>query len=57
MSSSISNKMKAVVYRNANEVEVVEKEIPTPGPGEVVVKVTSSGLWYVVSSRIVTMGL
>jgi threonine dehydrogenase-like Zn-dependent dehydrogenase len=37
--------MKAVVYRSKETVEVVEKDIPEPGPGEVVVKITSSGLW------------
>jgi hypothetical protein len=43
--SNAPTKMKALVYRDANQVEVVEKDIPTPGPGEVVVKVTTSGLW------------
>ena len=47
MTSNTTNKMKAVVYRGPNHVEVVDKDIPTPGPGEVVVRVTSSGLWYV----------
>jgi len=45
MTSNTTNKMKAVVYRGPNHVEVVDKDIPTPGPGEVVVRVTSSGLW------------
>ena len=37
--------MKAVVYRGKQDVHVVEKDIPEPGPGEVVVKITTSGLW------------
>lgn len=43
--STQPTRMKALVYRDANTVEVVEKDIPVPGPGEVVVKVTTSGLW------------
>ncbi|KAJ9123071.1 hypothetical protein QFC22_001260 [Naganishia vaughanmartiniae] len=36
--------MQAVIYESPNVVKVVQKEIPHAGPGEAVVKVTTSGL-------------
>ena len=36
--------MKALVYRNPYELEVVDVQKPTPGPGEVLVKIKACGI-------------
>jgi len=37
-------KYKAVVWTGIHKLEIVEKEIPLPGPGEILLKVRSAGI-------------
>ena len=41
----IPKKMKAAVLFGKNDLRVVQKDVPWPGPGEVLIKVKTCAKW------------
>jgi len=54
--SDIPQKMRALVLYGPNDVRLTEKEVPKPGPGEVLVKVAACGICGT-DVKIITKGM